>query len=216
MAENEAQGTAPVTESAPAQATAAPSTTATPSAEPASAAPASAEPKPAVTEQTLLAGAEEAAEATPAAPEAYQAFTNEQGEQIDLEGYKGFAAAAKESGLSQENAQKMFGAMRTEADNYVRQKTQELSAKWAEASKADAEFGGAKFSENCGQIAAAYKQFATPELKNLLDASGLGNHPEVMRLFYRVGKALAQDTGVKAQEAPATEHRMFPKSNMVI
>ena len=212
MAENEAQGTAPVTETAPAQA--APEATATPSAE-----QTPAEPQPAVTEPTLLAGAEKASdEAKPAqvAPEAYQAYTNDKGEQIDLEGFKGFAAAAKESGLSQENAQKMFGAMRTEADNYVRQKTQELSTQWAKASREDAEFGGAKFDENCGQIAAAYKQFATPELKNLLDASGLGNHPEVMRLFYRVGKALAQDTGVKAQEAPATEHRMFPKSNMVI
>ncbi len=211
MAENESTGTAPAAETAPAQTTpeAAPAT--------APAAPAAEEPKPAVTDATLLAEAEQATEeAKPSAPEAYAAFADEKGAQIDLESYKDFAAAAKDSGLSQESAQKMFGAMRTEADNYVRQKTQELSAKWAEASRADAEFGGDKFKENCGQIAAAYRQFATPELKSLLDASGLGNHPEVMRLFYRVGKALAQDTGVKAQEAPANEHRMFPKSNMVI
>ncbi len=217
MAENETNGTAaPAAEPAatPEAAPAAESTA--PAAAPAQ----SGEPAPAVTEPTLLGEASKAAaeeaKAEPAAPEAYEAFTDDAGNAVPLEDYKTFAAAAKESGLSQEKAQKMFTAMRTEADGYVRQRTRELAAQWAEQSRTDSEFGGANFKENLGKIAAAYDQFATPQLKSLLDASGLGNHPEVMRMFYRVGKALAQDTGVKAQEPPAQSHRMFPKSNMVI
>ena len=176
-----------------------------------------ADPAPAVTEQTLLnQGEQQAAEAAAQVPESYEAFTDAQGKPVSNEDFKGFTEAAKSVGLSQENAQKMFSAMYGEADNYVRRRTQEFAAQWAEQSKADPEFGGANFNQNMGQIATAYKQFATPELKHLLDASGLGNHPEVMRLFYRVGKALSQDTGVRAQGAPEQQHRMFPKSNMVV
>ncbi len=176
---------------------------------------------PAVT-STLLGDAaaeqEAAKESAPAesAPEEYAPFKDAQGNDVKLDDYQSFTAAAKELGLPQEKAQKMFSAMYAEADGYVRRRTQEFAAKWAEQSKADPEFGGAGFRQNLGQIAAAYQQFATPELKHLLDASGLGNHPEVMRLFYRVGKALSQDTGVRAQGAPEAQHRMFPKSNMVI
>lgn len=175
------------------------------------------DPAPAVTEQTLLnQGEQQAAEAAAQVPESYEAFTDAQGNPVSNDDFKGFTEAAKSVGLSQENAQKMFTAMYGEADNYVRRRTQEFAAQWAEQSKADPEFGGANFNQNMGQIAAAYQQFATPELKQLLDASGLGNHPEVMRLFYRVGKALSQDTGVRAQGAPEQQHRMFPKSNMVV
>ena len=175
------------------------------------------DPAPAVTEQTLLnQGEQQAAEAAAQVPESYEAFTDAQGNPVSNDDFKSFTEAAKSVGLSQENAQKMFTAMYGEADNYVRRRTQEFAAPWAEQSKADPEFGGANFNQNMGQIATAYKQFATPELKQLLDASGLGNHPEVMRLFYRVGKALSQDTGVRAQGAPEQQHRMFPKSNMVV
>lgn len=175
------------------------------------------DPAPAVTEQTLLnQGEQQAAEAAAQVPESYEAFTDAQGNPVSNDDFKGFTEAAKSVGLSQENAQKMFTAMYGEADNYVRRRTQEFAAQWAEQSKADPEFGGANFNQNMGQIAAAYRQFATPELKQLLDASGLGNHPEVMRLFYRVGKALSQDTGVRAQGVPEQQHRMFPKSNMVV
>ena len=175
------------------------------------------DPAPAVTEQTLLnQGEQQAAEAAAQVPESYEAFTDAQGNPVSNDDFKGFTEAAKSVGLSQENAQKMFTAMYGEADNYVRRRTQEFAAQWAEQSKADPEFGSANFNQNMGQIATAYKQFATPELKQLLDASGLGNHPEVMRLFYRVGKALSQDTGVRAQGAPEQQHRMFPKSNMVV
>ena len=175
------------------------------------------DPAPAVTEQTLLnQGEQQATEAAAQVPESYEAFTDAQGNPVSNDDFKGFTEAAKSVGLSQENAQKMFTAMYGEADNYVRRRTQEFAAQWAEQSKADPEFGGANFNQNMGQIAAAYQQFATPELKQLLDASGLGNHPEVVRLFYRVGKALSQDTGVRAQGAPEQQHRMFPKSNMVV
>ena len=92
-----------------------------------------ADPAPAVTEQTLLnQGEQQAAEAAAQVPESYEAFTDAQGNPVSNDDFKGFTEAAKSVGLSQENAQKMFSAMYGEADNYVRRRTQEFAAQWAE------------------------------------------------------------------------------------
>ena len=85
---------------------------------------------------------------------------------------------------------------------------------WIKASQEDKEFGGSGFKANLGVAAKAYKEFATPELRQLLDQSGLGNHPEMIRLFYRIGQKVSQDTGVTGAGAPEPKRRMFPNSNM--
>lgn len=41
---------------------------------------------------------------------------------------------------------------------------------------------------------AAMQKFATPELRSLLDSSGLSGHPEMLRLMSRVGKTLKEDS----------------------
>jgi hypothetical protein len=59
--------------------------------------------------------------------------------------------------------------------------------------------------------------FATPELRTLLNESGLGNHPEIIRAFYRAGKAISED-GFVAGGHKATDKgdakRLYPNSNM--
>jgi hypothetical protein len=35
------------------------------------------------------------------------------------------------------------------------------------------------------------REFGTPELFNMLESTGVGDHPEAVRAFARVGKALA-------------------------
>jgi hypothetical protein len=61
------------------------------------------------------------------------------------------------------------------------------------SSKTDQEFGGEKLSENLSVAKKALDAFGTPELRKLLDDSGLGNHPEVIRMMYRAGKAISED-----------------------
>lgn len=55
-----------------------------------------------------------------------------------------------------------------------------------------------------------------PELKQLLNDSGFGNHPAVVAFMYKVGKALSQDGFVAggAPSAEATAQRLYDKSNM--
>ena len=58
--------------------------------------------------------------------------------------------------------------------------------------------------------------FATPEFRQLLEQTGMGNHPEVIRTFYRAGKAISEDGLVSgsAPKAPRDARSLFPASNM--
>ena len=150
------------------------------------------------------------------APEAYEPFDVE-GQQFTEAQLEGFAATAKELGLSQENAQKMLAAMVPTARQYLVDDLKAKSQEWASLSEKDPEIGGANFKANVGVANQALKQFATPEFTALLRGSGLGAHPEVVRVFYRIGKAMQQDHGVTGSaSAPAGARRRYPKSNMVV
>lgn len=168
---------------------------------------------------SLLGGDdEEGAAGQPAgAPEAYDAFTGEDGQTFSAEQVGGFAETAKELGLTQENAQKMFSAMVPTAREYLQKDLMAKAQGWAEATKQDPEVGGANFEANRAVAKSAYRQFATPELRAILNASGLEAHPEVVRLFYRVGKTMQQDAGVTGNASAAPQaRRRYPKSNMVV
>ncbi|MEI6907818.1 peptidase, partial [Klebsiella pneumoniae] len=42
--------------------------------------------------------------------------------------------------------------------------------------------------------------FGTPELKEYLNGTGLGNHPELVKAFIKVGKAMSEDGMVTGKE----------------
>lgn len=74
---------------------------------------------------------------------------------------------------------------------------------WAKSAKVDTEIGGDKFAENLAVANSVFNEYGTPELGKLLDASGLGQHPEVLRWAYRVGKALGPDRIVQGRHSEA-------------
>jgi hypothetical protein len=57
---------------------------------------------------------------------------------------------------------------------------------WEAAAKADKEFGGDQFEQNLIAAEEAMKALATPELVSMLNESGLGSHPEMVRLFVKL------------------------------
>jgi hypothetical protein len=88
---------------------------------------------------------------------------------------------------------------------------------WEASTKVDKEFGGDKFDENLAIAARARDQFGTPELRTLLQKTAVGNHPEVVRFFYRVGQAISQDGFVPGKSGtPGTRDArgMYANSNM--
>ncbi len=126
------------------------------------------------------------------APEKYT-FTAPEGSEYDPEILESFSGAAKEAGLTQDAAQKLIEKMAPALAARQVDQVQAIHQEWQRASAADKEFGGEKLAENLGTARKALDNFGTPELRSLLDETGLGNHPEVIRLLYRAGKAISED-----------------------
>ncbi|MFD2235535.1 hypothetical protein [Phaeospirillum tilakii] len=145
--------------------------------------------------------AEPAAEPAPAPAASYDDLVLPEGLSPDAETGAAFRSLAAEAGLSRDTAQKLVdlqaGLIRKQGDA-----ARDTARAWAKDAAADAEYGGADFARNAGIARQALQAFATPALVELLDNSGLGNHPELIRAFYRVGKAMAEDGRVGGSAAP--------------
>ena len=126
------------------------------------------------------------------APEVYE-FKAAEGQTFDPEFVKSYSEVARELNLTQEAAQTMIDKVGPVLAQQQAAQIAQVRNDWAEASKVDAEFGGAKFSENLAIAKQSIDKFATPEFKKMLDDTGLGNHPEWIRYCYRVSKAFSPD-----------------------
>ncbi|ATG17307.1 peptidase [Providencia alcalifaciens] len=129
-----------------------------------------------------------------AAPEKYE-FTAGKDQELDKEAVAAFEPVARELGLSNEQAQKIvdvYGStimpqlVKQQADAWQKQVTD-----WAETVSADKE--GLGSTESIGNAQKALDQFGSPELKSYLVETGLGNHPELVRVFSKIGKAMSED-----------------------
>lgn len=195
----DAQGTAPAADGQQAQ------TTALTDAAPAAAAPAA--DAQAKTEPE-----------TPAAraPEQYADFEMPEGYTLDPAMGDKFKSLAKELDLTQEQAQKLI-ALDSERVVAQAQRVQQASAEWLGQTQSDAEIGGDKLPENIAVAQKALAAFGTPELKALLEQTGMGNHPEIIRAFYRAGKTISEDNfvaGGTASNGASKDHAsaLYPTS----
>ena len=168
----------------------------------ADAAPAGKEPAPAAAEE-----AKAPAEA-PKAPEAYELKAPE-GRVIDSEVMASYSQVAKELNLSQESAQRLLDAVGPKMAERQMAMIEATRNGWADNSKSDREFGGEKLSENLGVAKKALDAFGTTELRTLLNETGLGNHPELIRFMFRAGKAISEDRMVTGA---ATQAKAGPRS----
>ena len=135
-------------------------------------------------------------EAANAAPETYT-FTAPEGIELDGSAVEQFSALAKELKLSGPDAQRVadIGAamIRRQAEQQV------ATVKgWISESKADKEFGGDAFNTNISVARKAIDTFGSEKLKEAMESSGLGNHPEFIRFAFKVGKAISEGTFVKS------------------
>lgn len=154
-------------------------------------------------------------EAEAGAPETYTDFSLPDGYSVDEAMLNDYQSYAQDNNLSQEAAQAgvdLVVKMKTEeAESYVRQQQT-----WVESIKADSDLGGDKFDASLATAFKARDKYASPELIDLLNTSGLGNHPEVFRLFHNVGKSLSEDqlvTGSAGNQAQSHEKVLYPNMN---
>ncbi|MFW0558657.1 peptidase [Enterobacter hormaechei] len=137
------------------------------------------------------------------APEKYE-FTAGEGVELDTEALKDFEPVARDLNLTNEQAQKLVdaypkilaGVQQRQAEAWQKQ-----TEGWAETVKADKEIGGDKLTANLSAAQRALDQFGGPALKEYLDATGLGNHPELVKTFVKIGKAMSEDGMVTGKES---------------
>lgn len=137
------------------------------------------------------------------APDKYE-FNAGEGVEIDTDAMAEFEPVARELNLTNEQAQKLVdvypkilaGVQQRQVEAWQKQ-----TEGWAETVKADKEVGGDKLTSNLSAAQRALDQFGTPELREYLDGTGLGNHPELVKAFIKVGKAMSEDGVITGKES---------------
>tara|TARA_R110000787_G_C13443394_1_gene446760 strand:- start:39437 stop:40072 length:636 start_codon:yes stop_codon:yes gene_type:complete len=129
-------------------------------------------------------------------PEVYADFTLPDEIVLNEQVMGGAAELFKADGLTQAQAQKYIDlaadlvqqTSEGQAGAYEQQKQG-----WYDQSKADPDFGGDKFDETVGLAQLGLSKVGTPELNALLQETGLGNHPEIIRAMRNVGNLMKED-----------------------
>jgi hypothetical protein len=144
-------------------------------------------------------------------------------------GFVKFKQFATQKKLTQEQAQEalnMYAASLEDAASKARTAFANTVMEWTKQAKSDPEFGQERLASSLSMAKGALDRFGTNGLKQVLDQSGLSNHPEVIRFFTRVGKILLKEdsflhSGLRSQP-PQTKNdpdealrraypSMFPK-----
>lgn len=99
----------------------------------------------------------------------------------------------RDIGLTNDQANKLMPLAGKFAERIAAQQNdafQAMKTDWAKAAKKDPELGGANWSETENLVAKALDAFGAPkdsEFRSLLNETGLGNHPEMLRMFRKIG-----------------------------
>lgn len=131
-----------------------------------------------------------------------------------------FTANAKALGLKQEGAQalidKLAPKIAAAQKSALEAQLAETRKGWVETLKADKTLGGEKFEANLAVANKAFETFGDPELKELLDTSGLGDHPALVRWAFKVGSAISEDAVIVGRQgdniAKSPEQILFDKT----
>lgn len=159
------------------------------------------------------------------APDKYEDFKGLEGIEIDPEIMTEAQALFKEAKLPQALAQKFVdvqGKLMAKVAETQSKAWNELTGGWEKSLKVDKEFGGAKYEEHRATANKVIAKFADKEgkLVEALETTRMGNHPELFRLLWNIGKAMGEDKltgegekgGVDGTKKPLAE-RMYPNQN---
>jgi uncharacterized protein YdcH (DUF465 family) len=152
----------------------------------------------------------------PEAPDKYELTRPKlpDGMQYDEEGEKWFREQAHKLGLSKAQAAQIFEGYNARMDGIVK----DIEAKRTKAAQEGVETlkkeWGPEFEANLNLVKRATEAFLTPDDKKFMDESGLGNHPVLVKLFQRMGKALAEDKFVAGRITKTTPTGAFDYPSM--
>lgn len=150
-------------------------------------------------------------DAAPAVPENY-AFTG--ADALDSKDIDAFSGFAKSAGLNQQQAQAVLNlglAQNKAAHESMTRQEQE----WRAQILAEPDIGGDNIRATAEYAKLALKHYGDDgEIHELLDRSGYGSNPKILRFLYNVGKSVSEDTppnaGSSGKEELPLHERMYP------
>lgn len=140
-------------------------------------------------------------------------LTAPEGYPMDAGALKAFTEHCRAAGFSKEQAEAQLAWMQ---GNYQRWQEQQAAQRksWREELRADKEFGGDKYGISVTEAQQGLAEFDKDDkIKTMLRETGYGDHPDVIRIFARVGRALAEDRihgQGGGQSMKPLEDRMYP------
>lgn len=129
------------------------------------------------------------------APEKYEDFTLPEGMEVDENLLNDALPVFKELNLTQDQAQKLVDLQaKTVQEEVTKQQDawKDTMKEWGDQTKSDKEFGGTKFDESLVVMKQGIEAFGNAEFKQMLDITGVGNHPEMARFLFKVGQVVKE------------------------
>lgn len=146
------------------------------------------------------------------APEAYEDFTLPEGMEMDVEVLGAFKNLAKELNIPQAKAQQLIDfqtQLATKQAEEYQTAVAKQSQEWAASIKNDPEIGGENYEKSVASAIKVIQSFGDPALTELLNQSGLGNHPALFKFCHRISAAISEDKFV----LPGSQSSTGRKSN---
>lgn len=167
--------------------------------------------KPEAKPETLLGAAK-------IVPEKYELKMPE-GSPLDKDAIARVEAYAKANKFSNEEAQKLLEVENTAVKAFADKahaQSEADKATWLESTKNDQEIGGQNLSQNVEWSRRVVDKFGSPLLKQIFNDTGTGNHPELIRMLSRIGKAMGDDqlvvgkVGTQTAEKVDASKKLYP------
>ena len=174
----------------------------------------------------------EAGESKEAQPHDEIEYNAPEGFEIDDSTKADLSGLFKDSNLDQATAQKMvdkhFEILGKQKDSYEALISTQRK-EWASEAMTDKEFGGSSLSENMAGARKVMNSFSQPavgkdgkailhhegpmkgqqmsEVEVLMNESGWGNHPAMIRVFHRINQAMSEDSHVHGDMKPVEKQK---------
>jgi hypothetical protein len=119
-----------------------------------------------------------------------------EGTAIDEALLSGFKAKAGEAKLNSEQATAIatwWASEQKKQQDALVHGVQKQTEAWLTQIKSDPELGGAHFTDATSKARAAVVRFGGEKVRAVLNDYGLGNHPDLFRMFVDIGRSMAED-----------------------
>jgi len=111
----------------------------------------------------------------------------------DSEELNDFRQAAFELGLTQNQAHSHLEKVAENAGNQQQMQNEAMEKAEMEGFKALQKEWGGDYDKNMDFARRAFGRYASPEALELMETTGLGNHPEILKIFSKIGEQLSEE-----------------------